>query len=269
VDKATWGGVALGLGGIVGGLLLEGGRLSQVLQPTAALIVFGGTAGAVLIQFPLPVVLEAVRRLGDVFVPPKHDPGAMVQELVRYANQARRRGIVSLDAELENITEPFLKKSLQLAVDGTEPQELRTMMELELQNKADLEERIPQVFESAGGFSPTIGIIGAVLGLIQVMQHLDKIDEVGRGIAVAFVATIYGVAAANLFLLPVAGKLKIRIREEEVLREMTLEGVVSLLEGMNPRILEARLLSFLAESDREHTEVPTKAIGKGKAASSR
>ena len=251
MDKASWGGVALGLGGILGGLLLEGGRLSQVLQPTAAMIVFGGTAGAVLIQFPLPVVLEAVHRLGDVFVPPKHDPVAMIQELVRFANQARRKGIVSLDADLETIAEPFLRRSLQLAVDGTEPQELRTMMELELRNQADLEERIPQVFESAGGFSPTIGIIGAVLGLIQVMQHLDKIDEVGRGIAVAFVATIYGVAAANLFLLPVAGKLRIRIREEEVLREMTLEGVISLLEGMNPRMVEARLLSFLEESDVE------------------
>ncbi|MFZ0284588.1 MAG: flagellar motor protein [Terriglobales bacterium] len=266
MDKASWSGVALGLGGIVGGLLLEGGRLSQVLQPTAAMIVFGGTTGAVLIQFPLPVVLEAVRRLADVFMPPKHNPMAMVQELVRYANQARRKGIVSLDEELEGIEEPFLKKSLQLAVDGTEPQELRTMMELELQNKADLEERIPQVFESAGGFSPTIGIIGAVLGLIQVMQHLDKIDEVGRGIAVAFVATIYGVAAANLFLLPVAGKLKIRMREEEVLREMTLEGVVSLLEGMNPRMVEARLLSFLAESASDDPEVLAKA--KGKAATS-
>ncbi len=267
MDKASWGGVALGLGGIVGGLLLEGGRLSQVLQPTAAMIVFGGTTGAVLIQFPLPVVLEAIRRLGDVFIPRSYDPAAIVQELVRYANQARRKGIVSLDEELEKIKEPFLKKSLQLAVDGTEPQELRSMMELELQNKADLEERIPQVFESAGGFSPTIGIIGAVLGLIQVMQHLDKIDEVGRGIAVAFVATIYGVGAANLFLLPVAGKLRIRIREEEVLREMTLEGVISLLEGMNPRMVEARLLSFLAESDPEHTEAdPARAGGKRRAA---
>jgi chemotaxis protein MotA len=269
VDKASWGGVALGLGGIVGGLLLEGGRLSQVVQPTAAMIVFGGTTGAVLIQFPLPVVLEAVRRLGDVFMPPPHDPAAMVRELVRYANQARRKGILSLDEELDNIKEPFLKKSLQLAVDGTEPQELRTMMELELQNKADIEERIPQVFESAGGFSPTIGIIGAVLGLIQVMQHLDKIDEVGRGIAVAFVATIYGVAAANLFLLPVAGKLRIRIREEEVLREMTLEGVVSLLEGMNPRMVEARLLGFLAESEPEdRAKLKTKPKAKGEAAGS-
>lgn len=251
MDKASWGGVLLGVGGIVGGLLLEGGHLSQVLQPTAAMIVFGGTGGAVLLQFPLPVVLAAVRRLAQVFFQPNHNPGQMVQELVKYANRARREGIVSLDAELENIKEPFLKKSLMLAVDGTEPQELRTMMELELDNQTEYEDKIPQVFESAGGFSPTIGIIGAVLGLIQVMQHLDKIDEVGRGIAVAFVATIYGVGAANLFLLPAAGKLRIRIREEQVLREMTLEGVVSILEGMNPRMLETKLLGFLGESKPE------------------
>lgn len=246
MDKASWGGVLLGVGGIVGGLLLEGGSFSQVLQPTAAMIVLGGTAGAVLIQFPLPVVLRAVRRLSDVFLQPRLNPDGMVQELVRYANRARREGIVSLDSELESIKDPFLRKSLMLAVDGTEPQELRTMMEMELDNQGEREEKIPQVFESAGGFSPTIGIIGAILGLIQVMQHLDKIDEVGRGIAVAFVATIYGVGVANLFLLPSAGKLRIRIREEQVLREMTLEGVVSILEGMNPRMLETRLMAFLA-----------------------
>jgi chemotaxis protein MotA len=250
VDKATWGGVIIGIGGILAGLLIEGGNLSQVLQPTAGMIVFGGTLGAVLISFPLPVVLAAFRRLVHVFFEPKLNPAAMVGELVKYANKARREGIVSLDAELANIEDPFLKKSLMLAVDGTEPQELRKMMELELDNQAEQEEKIPQVFESAGGFSPTIGIIGAVLGLIQVMQHLDKIDEVGRGIAVAFVATIYGVGAANLFFLPTAGKLKIRIREEQVVREMTLEGVVSILEGMNPRMLETKLLGFLADGQR-------------------
>lgn len=254
MDKASWGGVVLGLGGIVGGLLLEGGRISQVLQPTAAMIVFGGTAGAVLLQFPLPVVASAVRRLAHVFSERKRNPGEMVQELVRYANRARREGIVSLDTELEKIKEPFLKKSLMLAVDGTEPQELRTMMELELDNQAENEDKFPQVFESAGGFSPTIGIIGAVLGLIQVMQHLDKIDEVGKGIAVAFVATIYGVGAANLFFLPASGKLKIRIRDEQVIREMTLEGVISILEGMNPRMLEAKLMGFLAEAREQNIE---------------
>lgn len=251
MDKATVIGILLALGGIFAGLLLEGGRLSQVLQPTAAMIVFGGTLGAILIQFPLAVALHALRRLAQIFAKPKSDPRRRVTDLVQYAQQARREGIVSLDRELSGITDPFLKKALMLAIDGTEPQELRKVMELELDNRTEREDKAPQVFESAGGFSPTIGIIGAVLGLIQVMQHLDKIDEVGRGIAVAFVATIYGVGAANLFLLPAAGKLRIRIREEQIVHEMTLEGVISILEGMNPRMLETKLLSFLAEAGEQ------------------
>jgi chemotaxis protein MotA len=255
VDKATLGGLVLAIGGILLGLVLEGGNIGQVLQPTAAMIVFGGTLGAVLIQYPLPVALSAFRRLAQVFVEPARNAQSTIELLVKYANQARREGIISLDRELATIHEPFLRRALMLAVDGTEPQELREMMELELDNKAEQEEKIPQLFESAGGFSPTIGIIGAVLGLIQVMQHLDKIDEVGRGIAVAFVATLYGVGAANLVLLPVAGKLKIRIRGEQIIREMTLEGVVSILEGMNPHMLEEKLLGFLTEA-REPAAVP-------------
>jgi len=238
----------LALGGIFLGLLIEGGNLGQVLQPTAAMIVFGGTLGAILIQYPLPVVLTGFKRLAHVFVEPSQDAQATIEVLVKYANQARREGLVSLDKETANIQDPFLRRALMLAVDGTESQELRKIMELELDNKEEQEEKFPQLFESAGGFSPTIGIIGAVLGLIQVMQHLDKIEEVGRGIAVAFVATIYGVGAANIFFLPAAGKLKIRIREEQIIREMTLEGVLSILEGMNPRMLETKLLGFLTEA---------------------
>ncbi len=256
MDKATVSGVIIALGGILAGLLLEGGNVGQVLQPTAAMIVFGGTLGAILIQFPLPIVLGAFRRLSHIFVSPRVDPMATVNELVLYANRARREGIVSLDQILQNIEEPFLRKSLMLAIDGTEPQELRSMMELELDNQAEQQETYAHVFESAGGFSPTVGIIGAVLGLIQTMQHLDKIDEVGRGIAVAFVATIYGVGAANLFLLPAAGKLKLRIREEQLIREMTLEGVVSILEGMNPRMLETKLLGFLSEAKKAERAAP-------------
>jgi len=240
----------LAIGGILAGLLLEGGNLRQILQPTAAMIVFGGTLGAVMLQFPLPVVLNAVRRLKSVFVATKSNPESTVQRLVTYAQKARREGIVSLDADLAEIEDPFLKKSLMLAVDGTEPDELRKIMELELNNQAEYEEQVPQVFESAGGFAPTIGIIGAVLGLIQVMQHLDKIDEVGRGIAVAFVATIYGVGSANLLYLPVSGKLKSRIREEQITREMTLEGVASILEGMNPHMLETKLHGFLVDAEK-------------------
>jgi len=250
MDKATVSGLILAIGGILLGLILEGGNLGQILQPTAAMIVFGGTLGAILIQYPLPVAVGGFKRLAHVFVQPVQDAQGTIDLLVKYANQARRDGIVSLDQETDHIQEPFLRRALMLAVDGTESQELRKIMELELDNKEEREEKIPQLFESAGGFSPTIGIIGAVLGLIQVMQHLDKIDEVGRGIAVAFVATIYGVGAANLFFLPAAGKLKIRIREEQIIREMTLEGVISILEGMNPRMLEAKLQGFLAHAHK-------------------
>jgi chemotaxis protein MotA len=256
VDKSSLTGVFLALGGIIVGLLLEGGNLRQVLQPTAAIIVFGGTLGAVMLQFPMPVVLHAFRRLGSVFVNTRQNPQATIRRLVEYAQKARREGIVSLDKELPEIDDPFLKKSLMLAVDGTEPKELREIMELELDNQAEYEEQVPQVFEAAGGFAPTIGIIGAVLGLIQVMQHLDKIDEVGKGIAVAFVATIYGVGSANLLYLPVAGKMKLRIREEQIGREMTLEGVASILEGMNPRMLETKLLGFLVDVGKAPERVP-------------
>ncbi len=249
MDKSSLTGIVLAIGGILAGLLLEGGNLRQILQPTAAMIVFGGTLGAVMLQFPLPVVIQAIRRLRSVFLNPGNSPQATIQRLVKFAQKARREGIVSLDSDLPEIDDPFLRKSLTLAVDGTEPDELRKIMELELANQAEFEEQVPQVFESAGGFAPTIGIIGAVLGLIQVMQHLDKIDEVGRGIAVAFVATIYGVGSANLLYLPVSGKMKLRIRDEQITREMTLEGVASILEGMNPHMLETKLVSFLVDSE--------------------
>lgn len=258
MDKSTVGGLVLALGGVLAGLLLEGGNLSQILQPTAAMIVLGGTLGAVLIQYPLPVVINGLKRLAHVFIEPQQDAQSMIKLLVTYANKARREGIISLDKEIETIQEPFLRRALMLAVDGTESHELRKIMELELDNKEEQDEKIPQLFESAGGFSPTIGIIGAVLGLIQVMQHLDQINEVGRGIAVAFVATIYGVGLANLFFLPVAGKLRIRVRDEQILREMTLEGAISILEGMNPRMLEATLQGFLTQA-RDSEPTPERA----------
>ena len=250
MDKASIGGVVLAIAGIVAGLLIEGGTLSQILQPTAALIVFGGTMGAVLLQFPLTTVTGAFRSMARVFVTPAKQNDMLIAQLVSFANKARRNGVVSLDADLRTIQEPFLKQPLMLAVDGTEPAELRKIMRVSLDCTSEREERLPAVFESAGGFSPTIGILGAVLGLIQVMQHLDNIQEVGRGIAVAFVATIYGVGIANLFFLPFAGKMRIHLREEHQRREMMLEGVISILEGMNPRMLEVKLSGFLKESEK-------------------
>ncbi|NUQ27314.1 MAG: flagellar motor protein [Acidobacteriaceae bacterium] len=248
MDIASVAGIVLALLGILGGMMIEGGQLAQITQPTAAMIVVGGTAGAVMLQFPLSIFLAALKKVASVFLHKGADSQGLVKQLVDFANKARKEGIVSLDTELAKVTDPFLKQAMMLAVDGTEPTELRKIMQLELDNKSEIEEKIPQVFESAGGFAPTVGIIGAVLGLIQVMQHLDNIDEVGRGIAVAFVATIYGVGLANLICLPAAGKLKIRHREETMIKEMMLEGVVSILEGMNPRMMETKLRTFLMEA---------------------
>jgi chemotaxis protein MotA len=254
MDKASIGGVLLAIAGIVAGLLMEGGNLGQILQPTAALIVFGGTIGAVLLQFPLTTVIAAFRRMRHVFAAPRRQNDQLIRLLVAFANKARRNGVVSLDSDLQTIQDPFLKQTVMLAVDGTEPSDLRKIMQVSLDSTTESEERLPAVFESAGGFSPTIGILGAVLGLIQVMQHLDNIQEVGRGIAVAFVATIYGVGIANLFFLPLAGKMRLRLREDYLSREMMLEGVISILEGMNPRMLEVKLSGFLEHSQRKPTE---------------
>ena len=254
MDKASIGGVLVALTGIIAGLLLEGGNLGQIFQPTAAMIVFGGTLGAVLLQFPLKTVIEAFRRLAVLFVTPQMQDQKLVQQLMSFANKARRSGVVSLDADLRTIDDPFLRQALTLAVDGTEPTELRRIMSVSMESRSEGEERQPAVFESAGGFSPTIGILGAVLGLIQVMQHLDNMQAVGKGIAVAFVATIYGVGAANLFFLPAAGKLRLRIREEHLRREMMLESVISILEGMNPRMLEVKLSGYLEANRSESRE---------------
>ena len=254
MDKASVGGVLLAVAGILAGLLMEGGNLGQILQPTAALIVFGGTLGAVLIQFPLSTVVAAFRSFAHVFAAPRTQNDQLVRTLVTLANKARRNGVVSLDKDLPAIEDPFFKQALMLAVDGTEPTELRNIMRVSLISTAESEERLPAVFESAGGFSPTIGILGAVLGLIQVMQHLDNMQEVGRGIAVAFVATIYGVGVANLFFLPFAGKMRIRIQDIHQSREMMLEGVISILEGMNPRMLEVKLGGFLDDRLQEKKE---------------
>ncbi len=254
MDKASIGGVFLAIAGIIAGLLIEGGNLAQILQPTAALIVFGGTMGAVLLQFPFTTVEAAFRRMVNVFAASRKHNDQLIRLLVAFANKVRRNGVVSLDADLQTIQDPFLKQAVMLAVDGTEPAELRKIMRVILDSTSEIEERLPAVFEAAGGFSPTIGILGAVLGLIQVMQHLDNIQEVGRGIAVAFVATIYGVGIANLFFLPFAGKMHIQLHEDHQRREMMLEGVIAILEGMNPRMLEVKLSGFLNTTEQHKTE---------------
>jgi chemotaxis protein MotA len=245
VAKSSLGGIGLALAGIAVGLYLDGGKAGQLLQPTAALIVFGGTLGAVMVQFPFSVLKQAAGQLKAVFIGGKDPAAQLIADLTRYAVKARRSGLLSLDEDLESMKDPFLKKALTLAVDGTRSSEIKQRMEFEMDHEADKEDLIPMVFEAAGGFAPTVGILGAVLGLIQVMQRLENINEVGRGIAVAFVATIYGVGSANLFFLPCAGRIKILMRRKQALRELMLDGVVNIAENIHPRVFEAKVASYM------------------------
>ncbi len=243
-DFATIGGLVLALGGIMAGLLMEGGKFQDVAQVTSALIVLGGTLGAVMITTPLPVLRRAAKQLSSVILGKVPATNDVLDDIIGYATQARRNGIVSLEEEAASIGDPFLRKALGLAVDGIESDKIREIMELEIEMFEQRSEAEAKVFEAAGGYSPTIGIIGAVLGLIQVMKNLADIDEVGRGIAVAFVATVYGVGVANIIFLPVANKLKARAKEVVQLREMMLQGVLSIAEGLNQKIIRMQLEAY-------------------------
>lgn len=250
-DAATLAGLILAFGGILGGLIMEGGKLKDISQVTAAMIVLGGTCGAVLVSTPMHMLAAAIRRLMHVFLDPSDTPEAAIEELIRYATSARRNGLVSLENDAMQIENSFLRKALMLAVDGTDLQEIRNMMQLEIEMAERQAFAEARVFECAGGYSPTIGIIGAVMGLIQVMKNLANIEEVGHGIAVAFVATVYGVGLANIVLLPISTKIKARVDGETALKELMLEGVVGIVEGMNPKIIRNKLEAYQRESKRK------------------
>ena len=243
-DFATLAGIAVALAGILGGLLLERGSIQDVAQGTAFMIVMGGTLGAVLVTTPLPIVMRAFKGLGSVFLERTGSTSLAIDLLIQFATKARKQGIVSLESEAATVADPFLRKALNLAVDGTDLTELRKMMETDISLGEHTAEAEAKVWESAGGYAPTIGIIGAVMGLIQVMKHLEDIKEVGHGIAVAFVATVYGVASANIFFLPVATKLRARMRDASLMKDMTLEGVIGIVEGLNPTLIRLKLEAY-------------------------
>src|ERR1019366_111922 len=261
-DFATLGGLVVGVGGIMVGMLLEGGKVKDVSQFTAALIVFGGTLGATMMTTPLPVLLRAARQWGSVFFDRSDTPDAVIEEIIEYATQARKLGIVSLEQQAAAVQDPFLRKALNLAVDGIDMSQIRSIMELEITLMEQDGEMEAKVFDCAGGYSPTIGIIGAVLGLIQVMKNLANIDEVGRGIAVAFVATVYGVGSANLLFLPAANKLKARVRDAVRVREVMLEGVLSIVEGLNPKLIRTKLEAYKRQQPASSQKSKAQVAGK-------
>lgn len=237
-------GLLLAVGSIVVGNALEGGYLSSLLQFTAFLIVIGGTVGAVMLQTPAAIFILALKRITWVFSPPKLDNDGLIEKVLEWSNTARREGLLGLEGLIDAEPDLFTAKGLQLLVDGSEPEAIRQVLEVDLDTREHQEIQAARVFESMGGYSPTVGIIGAVLGLIHVMNNLADPSKLGSGIAVAFVATIYGVGAANFLFLPVANKLKGLAHTHSRQREMLIEAFAAISEGENPRAIETRLKGF-------------------------
>ncbi|MBX7147970.1 flagellar motor protein [bacterium] len=248
MDLATIIGLVVALGGIIGGLIVEGGNIMQITAPTAAMIVLGGTIGATMITFPLKTFITAMKGISNLFKPKMLDPGTIIEDLVKYSVKARKDGIISLEADVKEIQDPFLKKALMMAIDGADPKELHESLEMQLGYMAEHGAKAPKVWEAAGAYAPTVGIIGAVMGLIQVMGHLDNIEEVGHGIAVAFVATIYGLLCANIIMLPAAGKLAALHKSNMVVYEMVIAGVLLVIEGVNPMVMRDKLAAFFVDN---------------------
>ena len=243
-----WGsliGVALALAGILVAHLLDGGHLGSLLQPAAFTIVFVGTAGAVLIQTRLPVFIRGVKMIRLVFQPPVDNRQALAREINTWSHIARREGLLSLEPYMRNSRDMFVAKGLRLIIDGIDPVKLREILEAEIYAFEAEQRQAIKIWEAAGGYSPTIGILGAVLGLIHVMENLSDPTKLGGGIAVAFVATIYGVGFANLIFLPVSNRLRSIVNQAIHHREMVIEALLSIATGENPRIIEERLASFL------------------------
>ncbi|MCA3068928.1 MAG: flagellar motor protein [Rhodocyclaceae bacterium] len=245
MDRISIAGLLLGLTAIIGGLMLEGGHPASLLQVTAFLIVVGGTAGAVMLQSSAQQFSDALRTAGWVFKPPPHEPKKLIGRITGWSQTARRGGLLALETAIEASREPFERKGLQLLVDGAEPNVLREALELEINAFEARYRAAARVWESAGGYAPTVGILGAVMGLIQVMENLTDPARLGAGIAVAFVATIYGVGLANLVFLPVANKIKALVARDVSTREMLIEGLVGIANGENPRSIEIRLQGYL------------------------
>lgn len=238
-------GVVLALLAVVGGNFLEGGHADQLFQFTALLIVGGGTLGAAMLQTSLPVFLRAMHMARWVFIMPQINLEATLEKVVNWSHMSRREGLLALENASEAEDDLFSRKGLQLLVDGNEPAVIRNVLETEIGVIERFEMQAARVYEVMGGYSPTIGILGAVMGLIHVMNNLADPSKLGSGIATAFVATIYGVGLANLLFLPMAGKLKAMVQQRVVQYEMLMEGIVSIADGDNPRNIESRLQSYL------------------------
>jgi len=244
-------GIVLAFGAILGGQLLEGGSPESVMQLTAFIIVMGGTIGAVMVNYPMPIFMKALSSLGMVFGNVDVDLRGTIAKVVELGNISRKQGLLALEGQIKSIHDPLLAKGVQLVVDGMEPNKIREVLEVEVEMFEEEYTMAGKVYESLGGYAPTVGILGAVLGLIHVMENLADPSALGGGIAVAFVATVYGVGSANLLFLPMGGKIKMKAKELVVGKVVVIEGLVAVAQGENPRMIEEKLSGFLPESERK------------------
>lgn len=251
MDIATGLGVVLAVVSLIFGFTLDGGAITALVQPNAFLIVFGGTIGATIASVSLKEFLSIFKYLKIAFLHKSVNPLDTIDDLVRLASVARREGILSLEEQLENFRDPFIKSGIQLVVDGVDPELVKNMLETEISYVEERHHKAAMMFEWAGGFAPTMGIIGTVMGLVHVLSDLSDVNKLGPQIATAFTATLYGVASANVFWIPIANKLKRNDKEEVLLREIVIEGILSIQAGENPNILGQKLKAFLPPKMRE------------------
>ncbi len=246
MDKISIIAIIGGITAIVAGQALEGGNVGSLLQLTAFMIVIGGTLSAVMLQSTPRQFLTGLKMLKWIFIPPPNDPEKLIRDIIGWSQGARRGGLLSLEPQVGMQNDLFTRKALQMLVDGGEPDTIRAVMDVELGMFEHARKQAARIWESAGGYAPTMGILGAVLGLIHVMENLSDPSKLGAGIAVAFVATVYGVGSANLLFLPIGAKLKNIIAAEVAMKDLVVEGIVAIANGENPRIIESRLRGFLA-----------------------
>jgi len=247
MDLASLIGTIIGLSSILGGQVLEGGSLMQLFVPTAGLIVFGGTFGAMLVSFPTSDIKRAFGLIPLVYSNVDLDVRPVIDEIIKIATIARKEGVLAVEGQRESITNPLFKKTIKYVIDGFEPNTVKEIIDTEILLVFEEEETAGKVFEGAGGYAPTLGIIGAVLGLIQVMAHLSDPSNIGHGIAVAFVATVYGLVLANLILIPWGTKIKRKAAQRMVAKEVVKLGVIGIQEGLNPHFLQEKLEVFVEE----------------------
>jgi len=251
MDVTSIVGIILGTVCLVTAFVLEGGHITALFAPTAAMIVFGGTIGATITNFPKSDLLAAVKMTRMLLFLKLPNEVDLIEQIVQLAEKARREGILYLENMMEQLEDPFMRKGVQLIVDGTDPELVRNILETEIYTLQERQEAGAGVFEAAGGYAPTMGIIGTVMGLVHVLSNLSEPERLGPSIAMAFIATLYGVSSANIVWLPIAGKLKNLSKKESRVRELMLEGLISLQAGNNPILIRERLTAFLDPKRRE------------------